>query len=38
MRARLAGESKKSGNLLYGLRYGRGVLRTWLRERKRPPA
>ncbi len=38
MRARLTGESKKSGNLLYGLRYGHGVLRTWLRERKRPPA
>jgi len=38
MRARLAGESKKSGNLLYGLHYGRGVLRTWLRERKRGPA
>ncbi len=35
MRARLAGESKKSGNLLYGLRYGRGVLHTWLRERRR---
>ena len=35
MRARLAGESKKSGNLLYGLHYGRGVLHTWLRERKR---
>ncbi len=38
MRARLAGESKKSGNLLYGLRYGRGLLHTWLRERKRGPA
>ena len=38
MRARLAGESKKSGNLLYGLHYGRGVLHTWLRERKRRPA
>ena len=35
MRARLAGESKKSGNLLYGLHYGRGVLHTWRRERKR---
>ena len=38
MRARLAGKSKKSGNLLYGLRYGRGVLHTWLRERRRRPA
>ncbi|MGD0875349.1 MAG: glycosyltransferase family 2 protein [Acidimicrobiales bacterium] len=37
MRARLAGESKKSGNLFYGLHYGRGVLDTWLRERKRRP-
>ena len=35
MRARLAGKSKKSGNLLYGLRYGRGVLHTFMRERKR---
>jgi hypothetical protein len=38
MRARLAGESKKSGNLLYGLHYGRGVLHTWVRERRRRPA
>ena len=35
MRARRAGKSKKGGNLLYGLRYGRVVLRTWLRERRR---
>lgn len=37
MRARRAGETKKSGNLLYGFRYGRVVLRTWLRERNRQP-
>jgi len=35
MFARRSGESKKGGNLLYGLRYGRVVMRTWLRERKR---
>lgn len=34
-RARRQGETKKSGNFLYGLRYGRVVLRTWLRERAR---
>ena len=34
-RERHKGETKKSGNLLYGLRYGRVVLRTWLRERER---
>jgi glycosyltransferase involved in cell wall biosynthesis len=33
--ARKKGKSKKSGNLLYGLRYGRVVFRTWLRERAR---
>jgi glycosyltransferase involved in cell wall biosynthesis len=38
MRARRSGKSKKGGNLLYGIRYGRGVLRTWLRERKGLPA
>lgn len=38
MRARRAGSSNKSGNLLYGVRYGRVVLHTWLRERKRRPA
>jgi glycosyltransferase involved in cell wall biosynthesis len=37
MRKRGAGKSKKGGNLLYGLRYGRVVLRTWLRERRRSP-
>ena len=37
MRARRAGETKKSGNLLNGFRYGRVVLRTWLRERNRQP-
>jgi glycosyltransferase involved in cell wall biosynthesis len=35
-RARRAGKSKKSGNLLYGLRYGRVVARTFLRERRKP--
>ncbi len=35
MRERSAGESKKGHNLLYGLRYGRVVLGTWLRERSR---
>jgi glycosyltransferase involved in cell wall biosynthesis len=34
-RARHAGKSKKSGNLLYGLRYGRVVFRTFFRERAR---
>jgi hypothetical protein len=32
MRNRVAGKSKKGHNLLYGLRYGRVVLRTWWRE------
>lgn len=32
MRARTSGKSKKGGNLMYGLRYGRVVLRTYLRE------
>jgi hypothetical protein len=35
MRQRAAGESKKGHNLLYGLRYGRVVVGTWLRERSR---
>jgi hypothetical protein len=35
MRQRSAGESKKGHNLLYGLRYGRVVVGTWLRERAR---
>lgn len=34
-RARRKGETKKSGNFLYGLRYGRVVIRTYLRERSR---
>jgi glycosyltransferase involved in cell wall biosynthesis len=34
-RARRQGKSKKSGNLLYGFRYGRVVFRTYLRERAR---
>jgi glycosyltransferase involved in cell wall biosynthesis len=32
MRKRVAGTSKKGHNLMYGLRYGRVVLRTWWRE------
>jgi glycosyltransferase involved in cell wall biosynthesis len=32
MRKRLAGKSKKGHNVLYGLRYGRVMLRTWWRE------
>jgi len=35
MRERAAGASKKGHNLLYGLRYGRVVVGTWLRERAR---
>ena len=31
---RLAGESKKGANLLYGFRYARVIVRTWLRERR----
>ncbi|HEY1618995.1 MAG TPA: hypothetical protein VGG25_15350, partial [Streptosporangiaceae bacterium] len=34
MRPRMSGESKKGRNLAYGLRYGRVITRTWLRERK----
>ena len=33
MRRRLAGESKKGHNLLYGARYARVILATWIRER-----
>jgi glycosyltransferase involved in cell wall biosynthesis len=33
MRKRLAGESKKGHNLIYGFRYCRVILTTWLRER-----
>ncbi|HSK96396.1 MAG TPA: glycosyltransferase family 2 protein [Euzebyales bacterium] len=35
MRERAAGHSKKGHNLLYGFRYGRVVLGTWVRERAR---
>ena len=35
MRKRIAGSSKKGGNLLYGLRYSRVVFGTWARERSR---
>jgi hypothetical protein len=38
MRERAAGESKKGHNLLYGFRYGRVVLGTWVRERARRQA
>ncbi|MCW3065934.1 MAG: glycosyl transferase, family 2 [Solirubrobacterales bacterium] len=31
---RLAGESKKGNDLLYGFRYARVILRTWRRERR----
>jgi glycosyltransferase involved in cell wall biosynthesis len=33
MHKRTAGESKKGHNVLYGLRYGRTLLRTWWRDR-----
>jgi glycosyltransferase involved in cell wall biosynthesis len=38
MLGRAAGKSKKGGNLAYGYRYGRVVLRTWHRERRRTRA
>lgn len=34
MRKRLAGQSKKGHNVLYGFRYCRVILRTWWRERR----
>lgn len=37
MRERAAGETKKGGNLLYGVRFGRVVLGTWWRERGARP-
>jgi glycosyltransferase involved in cell wall biosynthesis len=37
MHKRIAGESKKGNNVLYGFRYARVILRTWWRERRRPP-
>src|SRR3712207_7032958 len=33
MRKRLAGQSKKGNNVLYGFRYARVILKTWWRER-----
>jgi len=35
MRKRMAGESKKGTNVLYGARYARVILGTWWRERRR---
>jgi glycosyltransferase involved in cell wall biosynthesis len=35
MLARKTGKSKKGHNLAYGYRYGRVMIRTWLRERRR---
>jgi glycosyltransferase involved in cell wall biosynthesis len=35
MRLRAAGTTKKGGNLIYGYRYSRVVIGTWLRERRR---
>jgi glycosyltransferase involved in cell wall biosynthesis len=34
-RGRVAGESKKGANLLYGFRYAGVIVRTWWRERRR---
>ena len=34
MRRRVAGESKKGHNALYGFRYAQAILRTWWRERR----
>jgi glycosyltransferase involved in cell wall biosynthesis len=34
MRKRMAGQSKKGHNLLYGVRYARVILATWARERR----
>lgn len=34
---RVAGESKKGNDVLYGVRYAQVVLRTWWRERRTPP-
>ena len=34
MLARVSGHSKKGGNLVYGYRFTRVVLRTWWRERR----
>jgi glycosyltransferase involved in cell wall biosynthesis len=35
MHKRFAGESKKGHNVLYGARYARVIMQTWLRERSR---
>ena len=37
MHKRTAGESKKGHNFLYGLRYGRALVRTWWRDRGGEP-
>ncbi|WP_243793497.1 glycosyltransferase family 2 protein [Saccharopolyspora gloriosae] len=37
MLARTAGQSKKGNNVLYGYRYAKVVLGTWLRERRSAP-
>jgi glycosyltransferase involved in cell wall biosynthesis len=34
MRKRIAGESKKGNDLIYGMRYARVILSTWWRERR----
>lgn len=34
MKERSAGETKKGGNLAYGVRFGRVVVRTWRRDRR----
>jgi hypothetical protein len=34
MYQRVAGESKKGHNLIYGLRFGRVVVSTWLTQRR----
>ena len=36
MQARHSGKTKKGGNLVYGWRFSRVVVATWLRERRRP--
>jgi glycosyltransferase involved in cell wall biosynthesis len=38
MHKRTAGESKKGHNALYGFRYARVIIGTWLRERRAPKA
>jgi hypothetical protein len=38
MHKRIAGESKKGSNALYGFRYARVIVGTWLRERRTPTA